>query len=111
MTLLEALVALVILGLATVGYLDVFQASTQSVGSAAEWTQTVSVAESTMEEVLAGARPQQISNGYRNDVRVEPWREGLNEVTVRVVAPNGSTFEIRRLVRSDVSRVPQVGFR
>lgn len=111
MTLLEALVALVILGLATVGYLDVFQTSTRSVGSAAVWTETVSVAESAMEEVLAGGRPEPASNGYRSDVRVEPWREGLSEVTVRVIAPNGATFEIKRLVRSDPSLMPQVGLR
>lgn len=111
MNLLEALVALVILGLATVGYLDVFQTSTQSVGSAAAWSETVAVAESAMEEVLAGVQPEPRPNGYRSDVRVEPWQEGLSEVTVRVTSPSGMAFEIRRLVESSARLEPRVGLR
>jgi type II secretory pathway pseudopilin PulG len=49
MTLLEALLALVILGLSAVGYLDVYQASARSVRDAGEWTQVVALAESAME--------------------------------------------------------------
>ena len=54
MTLLEALIALVILGLSAIGYLDVFQSSARAVRDADEWTRTVSMAESTMEAATLG---------------------------------------------------------
>lgn len=113
MTLLEGLVALVILGLTAVGYLDVFQSGARSVQSAAEWSRAVAIAESAMEAAALGdALQAQEALGapdarYSRQVVVRPWRGALSEVTVRVTSPRGSTFELRRLVRHHRPGQPQ----
>jgi type II secretory pathway pseudopilin PulG len=109
-TLLEALVALVILALSAVGYLDVFQGSARAVRGAAEWSHLVSLAEARMEGATLGdglqaqeARRRADGSvndaGYRQEVNVHRWRDGLNEVVVRITAPGGTTYELRRVVR------------
>jgi type II secretory pathway pseudopilin PulG len=105
MTLLEALVALVILGLAAVGYVDVFQGGAQSVHSADEWAQVVSVAESTMDETLLGAAlpsgaASADSTGFTRHVAIRPWRGNISEVIVTVTSSTGVAFEVHRLVRA-----------
>ena len=52
MTLLEALVALVILGLSAIGYLEVFQGAAHAARATGEWLGAAAVAESTMEQAL-----------------------------------------------------------
>lgn len=110
MTLLEALVALVILALSAVGYLDVFQGSARSVRGAAEWSRLVTLAESRMEGAALGdglqaqeARRRADGSvedaGYRQEVVVRPWRDGVNEIVVRITAPDGTAYELRRLAR------------
>lgn len=108
MTLLEALIALVILSLSAVGYLDVFQSSARSVRDAGEWTQVVALAESAMEgatlgdalQAEQGALPDEWrASRYDQRVEIRPWRAGVNEVVVTVTAPRGTTFTLRRLVR------------
>lgn len=108
MTLLEALVALVIIGLSAVGYLDVFQSSARSVRDAGEWTRTVALAESAMEaatlgdalQAQAGALPAEAREaGYRERVDVRPWRPGVYEIAVTVTAPRGTSFTLHRLMR------------
>ena len=113
MTLLEGLVALVILGMTAVGYLDVFQSGARSVQQAAEWTRSVAIAESAMEAAALGdALQAQEALGaadgrYSRQVVVRPWRGALSEVTVRVTSPRGATFELRRLVRTRRAELPQ----
>ncbi len=110
MTLLEALLALVILALSAVGYLDVFQGSARSVRSAAEWSRLVALAESRMEGATLGdglqaqeARRRAGGSvddaGYRQEVVVRPWRDGVNEIVVRITGPDGTSYELRRLAR------------
>ena len=110
MTLLEALLALVILGLSAVGYLDVYQASARSVRDAGEWTQVVALAESAMEgatlgdalqaqEAQGGTRRSTQSSGFGQDVTMRPWRPGVNEIVVTITSPRGLTFTLRRLAR------------
>lgn len=105
MTLLEALVALVILGVSAVGYLDVFQGGARAVLQADEWERTVAIAESTMEAALLGdALQSQRAVGNADDrftrsVAVHPWRGDLAEVVVTVGSPRGTTFTLRRLAR------------
>ena len=108
MTLLEALVALVILSLAVVGYLDVFQSGARSVRDASEWTRTVALAESAMEGATLGDALQSQQGmapdgaraaGYEERMEVRPWRPGVNEIVVTVTAPRGTTFTLRRLAR------------
>ena len=111
MTLLEALLALVILGLSAVGYLDVFQSSARSVRDADEWTRTVSMAESTMEAATLGDALQAqnavvgygsdggAQGGFRRRVEVRPWRGRVQEIVVTVTSPRGTAFTLRRLTR------------
>ena len=49
MTLLESLVALVIIGLTAVGFLELFQGTSRSSRDADAWLQAVAYAESAME--------------------------------------------------------------
>ena len=105
MTLLEALVALVILAISVVGYLDVFRSSAAGVRDADEWTRTVAVAESAMEAATLGdARQAQgavpvPATGFRQRLEVRPWRAGVHELIVTVTSPRGATFTLRRLTR------------
>jgi type II secretory pathway pseudopilin PulG len=106
MTLLEALLAVVILGLSAVGYLQVFQGSAQSVRAAEEWNRAGAVAESYMERELlslrdGGAPPAPAStDGITAKVQVTPWRGRLRDVTVVVSLPDGRSLTAHRLVRS-----------
>lgn len=113
MTLLEALLALVILALSAVGYLDVFRGSAHSVRASADWTRLVSLAESRMEgaalgDALQAQEARRRGNGvvddagYRQEVDVRPWRDGVNEIVVRVTAPDGTSYELRRLARERI---------
>ncbi len=108
MTLLEALVALVILGLSAVGYLDVFRTSSGAVRDADEWTRTVAIAETAMEGATLGdalqaergtLSPLDRTDGYQERIEVQPWRPGVSQVVVTVTSPRGTTFTLRRLAR------------
>ena len=107
MTLLAALLALVILSLSALGYLEVFHASARSVREAGEWTQLVARAESTMEGATLGDALQAQQglpdsagdDGYAHTVDVRQWRPGVREVIVTVRSPRGTAFTLRRLSR------------
>jgi type II secretory pathway pseudopilin PulG len=102
MTLLESLVALVILGLAAVGFLELFQRVSATTRDTVAWTRAVQVAETTMERAIIGEQVQATDtlDGLRREVRVRPWRAGLREisVTVHLPPPGVAQVEIRRLV-------------
>ena len=106
MTLLEALLAVVILGLSAVGYLQVFQGSTQSVLVAEQWNRAAAVAESYMESALLARRDGAVAaapstpDGITAKVQVTPWRGRLRDMTVTVALPDGRTLTVHRLVRS-----------
>lgn len=106
MTLLEALVALVILGVSAVGCLEVFQGGSRSLRLAADWQLAVAMAESTMEVALVAgaglggeAKGDASGEPFERAVSVRPWGDGLSEVVVDVRGPGGVRFELRRLVR------------
>lgn len=105
MTLLEALVALLILGLSAVGYLDVFQGGARAVVAADDWTQTVAVADAALEAATLGdaLQAQEALRGIdtRWNPRVEsrPFAPGLSEVVVTVTSPRGTSYVVHRLVR------------
>jgi type II secretory pathway pseudopilin PulG len=96
-TLLETLVALVILGLAGVGFLEAFQATSRSSADAAAWVEAVGAAEAAMEETKLGTPPM---SDARVDVRPWPGAAGVELVTVTVALPDGGSFVLRRLVRT-----------
>lgn len=110
MTLLEAVVALVILSLAAIGCLELAQGASRLEFNATEWNAAVSVAESRMTQVSLGATVE-ADNALRVEVRDaeraqgtivtrEPWSAGLDLVSVSVPVADGKRYVLRKLVRA-----------
>jgi type II secretory pathway pseudopilin PulG len=106
-TLLESLVALVILGTAAAAFLGALHASSRSTHDVEVWLQAVGYAESTMEltKLGAGASLPGLDAqppGFAREVSVRPWAggRGLDQVTVTVAMPGGGEFVLHRLVRA-----------
>jgi Tfp pilus assembly protein PilV len=103
MTLFEALVALVILGLSAIGVLEALQVNSRATREAVVWTQAVGYAESAMEETKLGVPPasDSLAAGFSRVVSAQPWVvPGLQRVTVTVTLPRGGSFVLERLVRA-----------
>ena len=105
MTLLEVLVALVILGLTSLGFLGGFQSSARSTRDAEEWVSAVDYAEAAMEETKLGGEDVNgtaLPDGFSQRVVVEPWGAvpGVDRLTVTVTMPRGGSFVLQRLARS-----------
>jgi Tfp pilus assembly protein PilV len=101
MTLLEALTGLVILGLAALGFLGVFQVTAHSARDAEVWAQTVAHAEAVMEQTKLGAPLEDLTSpdGFRQSIAKRPTSfPGVQEIAVTITAPNGKTFTLSRLV-------------
>jgi prepilin-type N-terminal cleavage/methylation domain-containing protein len=104
LTLLETMVALVILGLVVLAYLEVFGATARASNDAATWTQAVTYAEQGMEvakldvqgAVLRG--PETLEGGFQRRIDARPWRPGVVWLTVTVAFPEGGRFSLDRLV-------------
>jgi type II secretory pathway pseudopilin PulG len=107
-TLLETLVALVVLGLTAVGFLELFQGTARSTRNASEWVQAVSYAEAAMEQTKLGlpdSRPplaDSVATGFSRTVEASPWlaAPGLMRISVTVTLPGGGAFTLQRLVRA-----------
>ena len=105
MTLLEALVALVILGASAAGFLGVFQNAARSVQSAEQWNTVSAATESALEEAVRAARdgssisPSSSVAGVETRVELLPWSPRVDDVVVRVTLPDGRTMTVHRLVR------------
>lgn len=105
MTLLEGMVALVILGLSAVGFLELFQGGARSTRDAEAWTRAVAFAESGMEAALIGgdvrrdAENQSESGDLTRRIEVAQWRSRVDEIRVTVTGSNGAVFTLRRLRR------------
>ncbi len=101
MTLLESIVALVILGLAAVGFLELFQRATVATRDTAAWSRAVAVAELSMEQsVLRTSASRDTVDGMSRRIEIRPWAGGLREivVTVDVPPPVGASVVLHRLV-------------
>lgn len=102
MTLLEALVALVILGASAAGFLGVFQNSARSVQSAESWNTASAVAASTLETAVRSANDgtapdASLAAGARVDR--QPWSANVDDIIVQVTLPDGRSMTVHRLVR------------
>ncbi len=101
MTLLEALVALVILAMASLGLLGAFQGATRATRDAAAWVHTVGLAEAAMEHSKLGPMPGSgpaVLDVGAVIVRVEPGpADGVERITVTVPLPDGGAFVLHRL--------------
>jgi len=101
MTLLESIVALVILGLAAVGFLELFQRASVATRDTASWSRAVAVAELTMERAVLQAETKRDSiEGLARRIEVREWANGVREVivTVDVPPPVGASVVLHRLV-------------
>jgi type II secretory pathway pseudopilin PulG len=102
MTLLESIVATVILGLAAVGFLELFQRATIATRDAGSWSRAVAAAERSMESAVL--RPEAVSDsvdGMRRRIELRQSRvPGVREIVVivDVPPPTGARVELRRLV-------------
>lgn len=102
-TLLEVMVALVILGLVATGLLDTLASSLRAITSARTWAQALVYAEEGQERVetegwspAAAAEP--LGGGFTRSVEVRSWRAGVSRATVTVILPSGARFELDRLI-------------
>ena len=107
MTLLEALVALVILGLASLGFLGAFQSASRATQDAALWVQAVGYAETAIEQTKLGAGaqavpPEALPQGFAQAIDVQPWdgARDIDLVSVTVRLPDGGAFVLHRLARA-----------
>jgi len=104
MTLLEALVALVILGTVAVGMLEVLAGSARVATNAEQWSRAVAYAEHRMETLKidsatpAPSAPESLEGGFTRRVDERPWIEpGLVVITVDVELPGGGHHSLVRL--------------
>ncbi|MBK8247727.1 MAG: type II secretion system protein [Gemmatimonadetes bacterium] len=115
MTLLEGAIALVILGLSAMGFLDVFRSGASTAARARDVSEVVAQAESAMEAASLGdAVIAQEALGAADTLvarRVEarPWgtAPGVTELVVVVTPRHGAPFELRRLVRDPGTMGPR----
>lgn len=104
LTLLEVMVALVILGLVGLGYLQLFHQSHRVVADSRQWLAAVVYAEDAVEDVkLQGITnlpvAEDLPGGFRRQISASPWRPGLAAVTVTVSLPGGGSFDLQRLLQ------------
>ena len=104
MTLLESVIALVILSLSAIGVLELFQQANRSASQAQEWTLATAYAEQGMEVAKIGdaalrdlnALP--LKTGYLRQIRTKPALRGLVDMEVVVALPAGASFALHRLM-------------
>ncbi len=104
LTLLETMVALVILGLVVTASFQLYATALRSATEAREWTTATAYAQEGMELAkldLPGmlAREQEdLEGGFRRRVDAAPAAAGLSQVTVTIRFPDGGEFQVRRLL-------------
>jgi prepilin-type N-terminal cleavage/methylation domain-containing protein len=103
MTLLEVMLALVILGLVGLGYLQLLHQSHRLINDSRGWSQAVGYAEDAMEGVKLRGAPthpvlDNLPGGFRRQVTAALWRPGLTAVKVTVTLPGGGQFDLNRLI-------------
>lgn len=105
-TLLEAMVAMVILALTVVTALGLLADTSRFSARTEEWQHAVTLAEDAMDMALAGAVPpvrawtDSVAGGFTR--RVEHTvadRPGLSRIDVTVTWPGNGRFTLSRLVR------------
>jgi Tfp pilus assembly protein PilV len=102
--LLEAMVALVILGIVVTGLLEILARALRSTADGRRWAQALVYAEEGQEMVKidgaarAAADQPVLGGGFSRRIAVRRWRVGIDRATVTVTLPHGSSFELERLV-------------
>jgi Tfp pilus assembly protein PilV len=104
MTLLEAMVALIILGLSATGLLALLQQASGRAADTAAWARVVAEADATMERAVlapaAALADTGLLRGVHRQVVLRDAEHGLREivVVVRDTAPQGPSLTLHRLV-------------
>lgn len=98
--------ALVILGLVTLSYLQLFHQSHRLVDDSREWSQAIDYAEDAMERAKLEGAPaespvESLAGGFRRQVAVQPWRPGLSVVQVTVSLPGDARLDLHRLLQTE----------
>ena len=107
MTLLEVMIALVILSLVAVAYLQLVAGATRSTTQAEEWSQAIVYAEEMMERYKVertapdASSPERLDGNFSRWVERRGWGDGLVRVTAVVTLPGGARFELDRLVPAE----------
>src|SRR6267143_2101828 len=110
LTLLEVMVALVVLSLVALAYLQLFHGSHRLVSASREWSQAVEYAEEASERAQLGgesileAPAESLPGGFRREITRRPWQPGLTLVTVTVSLPGGGRFGLDWLTRDEPTR-------
>jgi prepilin-type N-terminal cleavage/methylation domain-containing protein len=98
LTLLEVLVALMVLSLVIAGYLELFHGSHVLLARSRVWTEAIAYAADGMEQAKLGeTNPVELPGGFRRRVTAATWGPGLDMITVTVTLPSGARFDLRRL--------------
>ena len=107
MTLLEAIVAFVILALVGIACLDLGRGAAQLERSSVEWSRAVSVGEAVL--ASGGANAPVSASASRDgtgevEVQRRSWSNGVDRLDVTVVVSAGRTLHMSRLVPSSQRR-------
>jgi hypothetical protein len=106
------MVALVILSLVAIGYLQLLHASHALVTRSRDQAQAVADAAAGMERAKLDPprldpKPTELLPGdFRREVVARHWRPGLALLTVTVLLPGGGRFELARLVQEPPESTP-----
>lgn len=106
MTLLEVMVALVILGLVVGASLELFGGALRGAAGARAWSQAVVYAADAMEGAKTASvplasrdSPERLPGGFERWLERDPWGDaGLTTVRVVVVLPGGGRYTLERLM-------------
>jgi prepilin-type N-terminal cleavage/methylation domain-containing protein len=106
LTLLEVMVALVILGLVGTAFLETFTGAFRASARAQAWAQALVYAGEGQEAtrsagVLPAASPDvPLGGGFRRRITSLPWGPGVARITVTVTLPDGRQLGLDRLAAS-----------
>lgn len=104
LTLLESMVALVVLGLVATASFQLYATALRSAYDAQAWSTAAAYAEEGMELAKIDLRrmtarsPESLGEGFERTVRIRPVTGGMAEVTISMTLPGGGQFEVSRLV-------------
>ncbi len=105
LALLEVLVALVLLSLAGIGFLQLFQLSHRLFAHSREWSEAAAYAADGMEWAklalprLPADAERELPGGLRRSITGAPWQPGLAVVKVTVALSAGGRLDVYRLAR------------
>ncbi|QJR35656.1 hypothetical protein [Gemmatimonas groenlandica] len=93
MTLLESIIASLLLAVTAVVCLDATRGAAALQRKSADWTQAVARAEAELATVSSGGLPSSTTRVTRR-----PWRDGLELLEIDMPMADGASFRLTRLV-------------